>query len=51
MKIKQFSVLAFGLLSLLLAGPCLGGTIHRDFPDSIDPDGIYVFYSHGAIVE
>jgi hypothetical protein len=51
MKIKQFSVLAFGFLSLLLAGPCLAGTIHRDFPASIDPDGIYVFYSHGAIVE
>jgi len=51
MKIKQFSVLAFGLLSLLLAGPCLAGTIHRDFPASIDPDEIYVFYSHGAIVE
>lgn len=51
MKIKQFSVLAFGFLSLLLAGPCLASTIHSDFPASIDPDGIYVFYSHGAIVE
>ena len=51
MKIKQFSVLAFGFLSLLLAGLCLAATIHSDFPASIDPDGIYVFYSHGAIVE
>lgn len=51
MKIKQFSVPAFGFLSLLLVGSGLAGTIHRDFPAEIDLDGIYVFYSHGAIVE
>jgi hypothetical protein len=51
MKFKKFIVLALAVLGLLCVNPCLAGKVHRDFPAAIDPDGIYVFYSHGAIVE
>jgi hypothetical protein len=51
MKIKRFSILAWAFLGILMATSCQAGELHRDFPAEIDPGGIYVFYSHGAIVE
>ena len=51
LNIKQFAVLSLGILGLVFFDPCLAGTIHRDFPDEIDRNSIYVFYSHGFIVE
>ena len=51
MKFRQLALVALGLPGLLIVDPCLAGQLHRDFPAEIDPTAIYVFYSHGAIVE
>jgi hypothetical protein len=42
---SSFSSLAF------LASNAVAGEIYTTFPSRIDPDGTYVFYSHGLIVE
>jgi predicted esterase len=39
------------LLSFLFFDVCVASEIFSEFPESIDPNGKYVFYSHGFIVE
>ena len=40
-----------GIILILLAEPSLAGEIYTELPTQINPDGKYVFYSHGLIVE
>lgn len=51
MKFRDLALVALGVPGLLIVDSCLAGKLHRDFPAEIDPTAIYVFYSHGAIVE
>ena len=39
------------LLSILITNACFATEIHSELPKHIDPEGKYVFYSHGLIVE
>jgi len=39
------------ILSFCISSTCVAGKIHSEFPENVDPDGKYVFYSHGFIVE
>lgn len=43
--------LIIGLLGLTASASSLSNTIHTEFPSEINPNGNYVFYSHGFIVE
>ena len=49
--IKHRAIFLLVSLALLFSIPCPAGQIHEDFPDTIEPGGTYVFYSHGNIVE
>lgn len=41
----------FLMLSMLCTSVCSATEIYSSFPERIDPDASYVFYSHGFIVE
>lgn len=43
--------LTFTLASMLFSNTTFAKHIHSEFPEQIDPQGKYVFYSHGYIVE
>lgn len=51
MTIKHHAMLLLVFLALFFSIPCPASQIHKDFPDTIEPGGTYVFYSHGNIVE
>jgi len=51
MSLKFYAIVFFVFPGLIFSVPCLAGKVHEDFPDTIDPGGSYVFYSHGYIVE
>ncbi len=44
-------LIAFTIFSLLLSGSVNAGEVYDEFPSDIDPNGTYVFYLHGLIVE
>jgi hypothetical protein len=51
MTLKLYTIVFSVFLGLFFSIPCQAGKVHKDFPDTIDPGGSYVFYSHGYIVE